>query len=286
MCWRLFSILIVSAFIFTLTGTQDGQCEDLAFPPVSVVVKANESVVVDGVLDDEVWDRAPALPFYGLTDGSTTPWNCYGKIVWDDDYLYYGISIEDPDVWARLEPGKPDPDRYDGHADEFNMYSNPFAKIFFDPDGDGSEYIEVHINAMNQVDDARVIDSWFVVEDFMEPENWVCGWECEGLKTAVHIDGTLNEPRDLDKGWSVEAAFPWSSIKPIAKGNCPPLPGDTWRAHCGWVTLNAWHGKHIYYTWPVMGVQDCHILPRWGYITFAETFPDIPWTWYPGMPRK
>ena len=39
----------------------------------------------------------------------------------------------------------------------------------------------------------------------------VNAWEITGLKTAVHIDGTLNDPRDTDRGWTVEinpAAMP------------------------------------------------------------------------------
>ena len=31
-------------------------------------------------------------------------------------------------------------------------------------------------------------------------------WEIPGLKTAVHIEGSLNNPNDRDKFWSVEMA--------------------------------------------------------------------------------
>ena len=284
---RFYKKIWVSSVVFKsvlLLFSAFGSAEE--FPPTVVIQKTTTPLVIDGKMDEDAWQRAPELNFFDLTEGSNPPWRCYGKIIWDDKYLYYGIHIEDPDVWAKLEPKSPDPDLYHGHEDEFNMYSNPFAKIFFDPDGDGSDYVEVHINAMNQVDDAHVVESWFIVSDHINPDNWRCAWEIKGLKTAVFVDGTLNNSRDIDKGWSVEAAFPWSSIKEISKGNCPPEPGDSWRAHCGWVYLNTWHGTHMYYTWPVMGVQDCHILPKWGYITFAKEFPVIPWKWYPGMPRK
>ena len=35
----------------------------------------------------------------------------------------------------------------------------------------------------------------------------------------VHIDGTLNNSDDMDKGWSVEVAIPWQSdgMKALAK---------------------------------------------------------------------
>ena len=49
-----------------------------------------------------------------------------------------------------------------------------------------------------------------------------------GYKSAIAIDGTLNDPRDHDKGWSVELALPWSAfIERSGKGR--PNAGDAWR---------------------------------------------------------
>ncbi|NIP92155.1 MAG: polyhydroxyalkanoate depolymerase, partial [Akkermansiaceae bacterium] len=36
-------------------------------------------------------------------------------------------------------------------------------------------------------------------------------WDFPGLRSAVHVDGTLNDDSDRDNGWSVEFAFPWHS---------------------------------------------------------------------------
>ena len=45
-------------------------------------------------------------------------------------------------------------------------------------------------------------------------------WEIPGLKSAVHVDGTINDPRDTDRGWSVELAFPWAVLGELARRNC------------------------------------------------------------------
>jgi len=29
-------------------------------------------------------------------------------------------------------------------------------------------------------------------------------WDIPGLITRVHVDGTLNDPSDTDRGWSIE----------------------------------------------------------------------------------
>ena len=36
----------------------------------------------------------------------------------------------------------------------------------------------------------------------------ITSWEVKGLITAIHIEGTLNNPNDKDKYWSVEVAIP------------------------------------------------------------------------------
>ena len=46
------------------------------------------------------------------------------------------------------------------------------------------------------------------------------------------VNGTLNDPSDTDRGWTVELALPWAGLASIADGDgrsLPPRPGDTWR---------------------------------------------------------
>ena len=56
-------------------------------------------------------------------------------------------------------------------------------------------------------------------------------WEIPGLKSAVFVDGTLNDPRDTDRGWSVEIAFPWRVLAEQARRPAPPREGDQWRVN-------------------------------------------------------
>ena len=245
--------------------------------PAYVVQKAVSPVKIDGKIDEVCWERAHKMEFLGIADGALPPWKSYGKMLWDNDYFYIGIYIEDPDVWASLDPELPEPVVWHGHESEFIMRNDGFGKIFFDTDGDGETYVEVHINALNKVDDWYFVLPWHIKgrEHYTKPDNWHLEWDYQGLKTAVFVDGTINDPGDIDKGWSLEAAFPWECLKPITKGNCPPMPGDTWRAHLGRVYKNAPRTRNMYYTWPVIGVVDCHRLRKWGYITFAKEFKEI-----------
>ena len=42
-------------------------------------------------------------------------------------------------------------------------------------------------------------------------------WNINGLKSAVHIDGTLNDSNDIDNYWTVEMAIPLEEIIKLAK---------------------------------------------------------------------
>jgi hypothetical protein len=55
------------------------------------------------------------------------------------------------------------------------------------------------------------------------------GWRIEGLKIAVHVNGTLNNPTDTGRGWPVEIAMPWSTLRRYAHRTAPPDEGDQWR---------------------------------------------------------
>ena len=54
-------------------------------------------------------------------------------------------------------------------------------------------------------------------------------WDYPGLRTAVQVDGTLNDGSDVDVGWTAELAFPWAGMKWMQDGrNLPPQPGEKW----------------------------------------------------------
>jgi hypothetical protein len=53
-------------------------------------------------------------------------------------------------------------------------------------------------------------------------------WNCKGFKSAVSIDGTLNNPDDNDKKWTVEVAIPFKSLTEKGK-YIIPKNGQYWK---------------------------------------------------------
>ncbi len=72
--------------------------------------------------------------------------------------------------------------------------------------------IELEMNALNTVWDL------FLVNPYRDgrPAN-IHAWDIQGLKSAVLVNGTLNDPKDKDKGWFVELAFPWAVLQEAAQ---------------------------------------------------------------------
>ena len=124
------------------------------------------------------------------------------KMLWDDEYFYVGAEMAEPHLWATLT------------QHDAVIFQDHDFEVFIDPDGDNHEYYEFEINALGT--------GW----DLLLPRPYKDGgaavdhWEIPGLRSAVHLDGTLNDPSDTDRGWSVELAFPWEVL---GRAGPPPV---------------------------------------------------------------
>jgi hypothetical protein len=160
--------------------------------------------------------------------------------------------------------------------DSVIFHDNDF-EIFIDPDGDNHEYYELEINALNTEWDL------FLKKPYRDAGPAISEWEIPGLKTAVHVDGTLNDASDSDSFWSVEVAIPWKALGEHAHRDAPPKDGDKWRINFSRVE---WRHEIIAgkyrkipktpednWVWSPQGVIDMHRPERWGYVLFSTDSP-------------
>jgi hypothetical protein len=220
--------------------------------------------VIDGRSDEPSWAAAPWTEAFRDIEGDRKPkppLQTRAKMLWDDTYLYIAAELEESHVWATLK-----------EHDQIVFQDNDF-EIFIDPDGDSREYYELEINAFNTIFDL------FLVRTYIEGGPALHGWDCKGMKSAVFVDGTLNDPSDTDRGWSVELALPWTSLAEAAHRPAPPHDGDTWRMNFSrveWQTriVNGRYEKvpgtkEDNWVWSPQGVIDMHRPERWGYVCFS-----------------
>ena len=225
---------------------------------------AVSAVEVDGRLGEKAWRTVPWSQAFLDIEGTTRPvprFRTRMKMVWDREYLYIGARMEEPHVWGTLT-----------EHDSVIFQDNDF-EVFIDPDGDNHEYYEFEINALGTGWDL------FLPRPYKDGGKADNGWEIPGLKTAVHVAGTLNDPGDRDGFWSVEIAIPWKVLSEHAHKPSPPEPGDQWRFNFSRVQWKHQVAEGKYqkvkglkednWVWSPQGIIDMHRPERWGYVIFA-----------------
>ena len=68
-------------------------------------LKTNTPPVIDGRIDDKVWSIAPWSEAFGDIEDNSKPAPEYEtrfKMLWDEDYLYVGVWLEEPHIRGRL----------------------------------------------------------------------------------------------------------------------------------------------------------------------------------------
>jgi hypothetical protein len=154
------------------------------------------------------------------------------------------------------------------------IFHDPDFEVFIDPNGDTLEYYEFEINALGTYWDL------FLPKPYRTGGKAQNSWEIPGLKSAVRVDGTLNDSRDVDRGWSVELAFPWNVLGEFAHRPAPPHDGDQWRVNfsrvewpieiAGGAYRKPAGAREDNWVWSPQGVIDMHRPEMWGYVRFAQ----------------
>ena len=207
------------------------------------VTRAPKPPVIDGVLTDQVWAKARAVELVNSLDGRRTTVRTVARLLYDDEHLYVSFDCEDPDVWGTLMK-RDDP-----------IYNEEVVEIFIDANGDGRTYNEIEVSPNN-----TVFDAYFPARR----QGMDTGWD-SGVKSAVRVRGTLNDPSDRDEGWTVEMAIPIRRLAEVP--HLPPRPGDRWR-------FNLYRLEHIErkrvegQAFSPLYLGDFHHLPRFGWLVF------------------
>jgi len=231
--------------------------------------RAPRPLEIDGRLDKPEWAAAPWSDDFVDIEGDLRPrppLRTRVKMLWDDQFLYIGAQLEEPNVWATLT-----------EHDSVIFHDNDF-EVFIDPDGDNHDYYELEINAFNTTWDLHLPRPY---RDGGPARN---EWEIPDMRTAVHVDGAINDPSVKDRGWSVEIALPWKPLGEFATCVAPPRVGDTWRINFSrveWDVVGTPDNKvakvpdrpEHNWVWSPQGVVDMHRPELWGYLKFVDTAP-------------
>jgi hypothetical protein len=252
--------------------------------------RAPERFTVDGDLNKRAWRHAPkSHRLVDLVTGEPGFLDTRIACLWDDHALYVAFWIEEPQVRATLK-----------ERDAFIWFDND-VEVFF---GGEDCYYEFEINAYGTIyevffiyQDALKKGSRFDVPAFdlyernvdvlsgfqdatrvgkhARGKRWAfMDWDFPGLQSGVKIDGKINTPEHVDKGWTVEIAFPWDGFRTLLPRQAfPPREGDIVRASFSRFEALRYHGKTVAESpgWALNphGVYDSHIPECFSYLHFT-----------------
>ena len=271
------TLSIVSFFaMFLFFGTVTAQRNDgnyerlLQIPLQYTVLRTSEKMMIDGKDDERDWSKAPwTQAFTDIeTGGQINPeQEAKCKMLWDNDFLYLFVKFREHDLWASIK-------NHDAPVFQDNAF-----EMFIAPGEETYNYFEFQVNAYGTVWDL------FMPRPYRNGGSGLSTWDIKGLQKAVYLDGTLNNPADTDRSWSIELAVPFSSVR--MNGGRNPSTGTIWRMNFSRVqweldTLNGAYfrrkdktmGKLLaehYSVWSPQGIVNLHYPERWGYVLFSNT---------------
>jgi hypothetical protein len=243
--------------------------DKIILPKHYIVNKINDQINIDGKDDELAWSNAIYTDDFIDIEGDKIPSQKTNvKMLWDDKFLYVFAKLYENHIWGDITK-----------RDEVIYYNNDF-EVFINPNDDVFSYGEIEINALGTEWDL------FLNRPYRLKGKADSSWDINGLKSAVYINGTLNDPNDLDDYWTVEIAIPLKEIEKLNTSGKDEkvISGDVWRINFSRVNWDFEINNGVYsrkkengkylpeynWVWSPQGIINMHVPENWGYLVFSE----------------
>ena len=214
-------------------------------------------------------------------------------MLFDDENLYIGFWCEEPYPHATIT-----------ERDGLLWFENDL-EIFIDG---GDSYYEFQLNALN-----TIYEVLYIWQDVYQENGWdqkpqfdilsnnaitfggnhdrtgpyfwrgshprgnrwtYRNWDFPGLQSFVHIEGALNDPSQVSKGWRAMILLPWKGMQEfVVNQSLPPTEGDVWKIFLGRYELLKINGEQVSVGWALdpIGSNDNHYPEKFSAIQFTQT---------------
>lgn len=187
---------------------------------------------------DRAWAPATAI-VYG-----PEPWQVRFRALHDASGLWLRWDVDDHAPWHTLTR-RDDP-----------IWNEEVVEIFFDPDGDGRDYVEIEISPAGVETDLLVARGAPDLDADLE-------WNVQGLRSRVVHHET---------GWSAMVHVPWNGLVDVPGAAHPPVVGDVWRFNV--FRIKRPHGpddpeqEAVYAAWSPVPAASFHVPEVFGWMRF------------------
>ncbi len=215
--------------------------------PTYVAVKTSEPPVIDGILTENCWKNAEAVPLVLSSDGSRPEYPTAVRALWDDKNLYIGFECQDPDAASTVM-------ERDGPVS-----SQEYVSVFIDANSDSLSYVMIEAAPTGVIYDAFVLN-----RANGQPNKVLTCWDCEGLRISVVVYGAGARPGTEDRFWTVEIAVPFREF--VTAPRIPPANGDIWRVNFYRLDLT---GKNNFSAFVPTGNESGHNPSKFSWLLFG-----------------
>ena len=180
-------------------------------PKSAVVPRIAAQVKIDGVLDEQPWQKAARLTPFVRNDSVRAARVATEVRVWyDQSALYLGWICEDEDIQATFTQR------------DSRFWEEEVVEFFVTPAA-LDRYFELQWNPLGGTFDA-------IITNELGPDgssrqfkgDW--SYTAASMTYAVRVDGSVQNSTDRDQRWTVEVRIPFADLKAPT-----PQPGDVWR---------------------------------------------------------
>ena len=232
-------------------------------PKTYICLSISEELSINGQADETAWKNTLWTDLFVDIEGDLKPkpeFKTRVKMLWDDKYMYFYAEMEESHLWAKLT-----------ERDAVIYHDNDF-EIFIDPDGDTHNYYELEFNLFGTLWDL------LLTKPYRDSGQAIDAWDVRDIKYALNLDGTLNDPSDIDLGWSIEVAIPWKVLEEVANHGGPPNDKEQWKVNFSRVQWDTEiiNGEYVKikdapehnWVWSPQGLIAMHFPEMWGIVEF------------------
>ena len=211
-----------------------------------ICYRAAGPMVVDGRLDEPSWRTAPqSSPFVDIVTGEPAWFDTRVAMLWDDECLYFGFTVEEPEVRGYLTER------------DSRIYEDNDVEVFIAGE---NAYYEFEINALN-----TIYEVFWIWKDALAPGSPYYGrpeFDPATQRTMV-LDGVGGHVHPRGERWGF---LDW---------DYPGRDGDVWRIDCSRFQQFDRAGRKLEpsagWTWNRHGHYDSHIPETFTFVEFRES---------------
>lgn len=261
---------------------------------INVANYISEDFELDGNTKKDVWNKAEWSPrFVDVIGGTPALFDSRGAVLWSDEYLYFAFYCESPYPKASMT-NDGDLLWFDNDVEVFidgkdtyyelqvNSYNTRYEAFYIWNDAYKSnltyreqpefDVIENDARVFGGNHDRTGLDFWN--GSHPRGNRWAfLNYKMNGLKSAVMVDGELNNDEIVSNAVMYELKIPWTDLKWLAADRTlPPTTGDVWDIFIGRYENLRVNGEEVAvgWSWDVVGSNDNHRPETFTPITFVK----------------